>query len=119
MGSGSTKRWMLGMAAAFALLGLVLKLTDLRGREDPQRRAGEPASVHPGKGAAALAGDVARLAGVPSSPADVAPPGDDRGAIRRAAGTAARPRPPLGHDAPALPSLRAPGRARGRAARAP
>src|SRR2546425_11646407 len=83
MTSRATKRWMRGMAAAFALFGLVLKLTDLRGRGDPQRRAGEPASAHPGEGAAALAGDVDRLAGVPSSPADVASAGDDRGGIGR------------------------------------
>ena len=115
MASRATKRWMLGMAAAFALLGLVLKLTDLRGREDPQRRAGEPASVHPGKGAAALAGDVDRLAGVPSSAADVASPGDDRGGIGREAGSAAAPRPSIGQDATGIRSLRGHGRARDRA----
>src|SRR5438132_9082648 len=115
MASRATKRWMLGMAAAFALLGLVLKLTDLRGRKDPQRRAGEPASVHPGKGAAALAGDV----DVPSSPADVASAGDDRGGIGREAGTAAVPRPSIGRDTTELRSgirsLRGHGRARDRA----
>src|SRR5207253_6074199 len=111
MASRATKRWMLGMAVAFALLGLVLKLTDLRGREDPQRRAGEPASVHPGKGAAALAGDVDRLAGVPSSAADVSSGGDDRGGIGREAGTAV-PRPSIGQDATGIRSLRGHGRAR-------
>jgi len=115
MASRVTKRWMLGMAVAFALLGLVLKLTDLRGRRDPQRRADEPASVHPGEGAAALAGDV----DVPSSPADVASGGDDRGGIGREAGTAAVPRPSIGQDATELRggtrSLRRHGRARDRA----
>src|SRR5207249_1259542 len=100
MASRATKRWMLGMAAAFALLGLVLKLSDLRGREDPQRRAGEPVSVHPGEGAAALARDL----DVSSSPTDVASAGDDRGGIGRHAepGTAAVPRPSIGQDATEL-----------------
>ena len=119
MASRSTKRWMLGMATAFALLGLVLKLTDLHRRRDPLRRTGEPASAHPGEGAATLAGDVDRLAGMPSSPADVASAGDDRGGIGREAGTPGVPRPSIGRDATELTGgLRAPGshgRARGRA----
>src|SRR3989454_156401 len=75
MTSRGTKWWMLGMAAAFALLGLVLKLTDLHGRQGV-RRTGEPASA--GEGAATLARDGDRLARVPSSPTDVAAAGDDR-----------------------------------------
>ncbi len=115
MASRATKRWMLGMAAAFALLGLVLKLTDLRGHGEPHRPAGEPASVHPGEGAAALARDVDRLAGMPSSPADVASAGDDRGGIGREAGSAAVPRPSIGHDATGTRSPRGHARARDRA----
>jgi len=113
MASGSTKRWMLGMAAAFALLGLVLKLTDLHGRRGI-RRTGEPASA--GEGAATLARDGDRLARVPSSPTDVASAGDDRGGIGREAGTPGVPRPSIGQDATELTGgLRAHGRARGRA----
>jgi len=119
MASRATKRWMLGMATAFALLGLVLKLTDLHRRRDPLRRTGEPASAHPGEGAATLAGDVDRLARVPSSPTDVASADDDRGGIGREAGTPGVPRPSIGRDATELTGgLRAPGshgRARGRA----
>ena len=113
MASRGTKRWMLGMAAAFALLGLVLKLTDLHGRRGI-RRTGEPASA--GEGAATLARDGDRLARVPSSPTDVASAGDDRGGIGREAGTPGVPRPSIGQDATELTGgLRAHGRARGRA----
>src|SRR2546427_12879860 len=113
MASRGTKLWMLGMAAAFALLGLVLKLTDLHGRQGV-RRTGEPASA--GEGAATLARDGDRLARVPSSPTDVASAGDDRGGIGREAGPPGVPRPSIGQDATELPGgLRAHGRARGRA----
>ena len=113
MASRGTKLWMLGMAAAFALLGLVLKLTDLHGRQGV-RRTGEPASA--GEGAATLARDGDRLARVPSSPTDVASAGDDRGGIGREAGTPGVPRPSIGQDATELTGgLRAHGRARGRA----
>src|SRR3989454_6688626 len=116
MASRGTKRWMLGMAAAFALLGLVLKLTDLHGRQGV-RRTGEPASA--GEGAATLARDGDRLARVPSSPTDVASAGDDRGGVGGGAGTPGVPPPSLGQDATELTGgLRAPGahgRARGRA----
>jgi hypothetical protein len=93
MASRATKRWMLGMAAAFALLGLVLKLSDLRGRQ-ALRRAGEPASAHPGAGANALARDTDRPAGPRSSLTDVA--SADRGGIGREAGTAGAPQPSIG-----------------------
>jgi len=117
MASRATKRWMLGMATAFALLGLVLKLTDLHGRH-PLRRAGEPASAHPGEGAAALTRDADRLAGVPSTPTDVASAGANRG-IGRGAGTSGVPGPSIGQDATELTggtrALGGHGRARDRA----
>src|SRR3989454_9109043 len=117
MASRATKRWMLGMATAFALLGLVLKLTDLHGRH-PLRRAGEPASAHPGEGAAALTRDADRLAGVPSTPTDVASAGANRG-IGRGAGAPGVPGPSIGQDATELTggtrALGGHGRARDRA----
>src|SRR5437867_10933834 len=96
MASRGTKRWMLGMAAAFALLGLVLKLTDLHGRQGV-RRTGEPASA--GEGAATLARDGDRLARAPSSPTDVASAGDDRGGVGREAGAPRFARPSSRQDA--------------------
>src|SRR2546422_9365487 len=114
MTSRGTKRWMLGMAAAFALLGLVLKLTDLHGRQGV-RRTGEPASA--GEGAAPLARDGDRLARVPSSPPHVASPGADPGRIGGEAGTPRGPRPSIRPAAPDLTSrlpAHAPARARPR-----
>src|SRR2546422_9324308 len=95
MASRGTKRWMLGMAAAFALLGLVLKLTDLHGRRGI-RRTGEPASA--GEGAAPLASDGRPLAGGPYSPHDVACAGDDRGGGGREAVAPGRPQPSSGRE---------------------
>src|SRR5437773_11787385 len=113
MASRGTKLWMLGMAAAFALLGLVLKLTDLHGRQGVRRTA-EPAPA--GEGAATLARDGDRLARVPSSPTDVASAGAGRGGIGRAAGTPGAPPPSTGQDATERTGgLPARGRARGRA----
>src|SRR2546426_3473928 len=82
-GSRTTKRWVLGIAVSSALLGLVLKLSDLRGLDDP--RGGAAESANRGAGVVSPAGAVDRREGPVPSLAEVPTSGNDGGWTARVA----------------------------------